>query len=119
MKKDELKSGMSIMLRDGRKGLLVDVDGCLAIQYEDSWDEISYYSYDLTSTRPFVNGKDFDIVAVYKCGCGACLIRENLCLKDNLIWERKEPTEITMQEIADKFGIPINDLKIKKANYER
>ena len=30
-----------------------------------------------------------------------------------LVWERKE-VELTMQEIADKFGIDVNQLKIKK-----
>lgn len=28
------------------------------------------------------------------------------------VW--KKPTELTMQEIADKFGIPVEQLKIKK-----
>ena len=31
-----------------------------------------------------------------------------------LVWERKEEVELTMQEIADKFGIDVNQLKIKK-----
>jgi glycine/serine hydroxymethyltransferase len=30
-----------------------------------------------------------------------------------LVWERKE-VELTMQQIADKFGIDVNQLKIKK-----
>ena len=38
------------------------------------------------------------------------------CIHDThltLVWERKE-IELTMQEIADKFGINVNQLKIKK-----
>jgi hypothetical protein len=32
----------------------------------------------------------------------------------DLIWERKEFVEITMDQIAEKFGIPVEQLKIKK-----
>jgi hypothetical protein len=31
---------------------------------------------------------------------------------DNIIWEM--PRELTMQEIANKFGIPVEQLRIKK-----
>lgn len=30
----------------------------------------------------------------------------------NIVWEK--PTELTMQEIADKFGIPVESLRIKE-----
>lgn len=32
---------------------------------------------------------------------------------DNVIWEK--PVELTMQEIADKFGIPVEQLRIKES----
>ena len=31
-----------------------------------------------------------------------------------LVWEKSEGVELTMQQIADKFGIDVNQLKIKK-----
>jgi len=30
------------------------------------------------------------------------------------IWERKEETILTMKEIANKFGVPVESLKIKQ-----
>lgn len=31
-----------------------------------------------------------------------------------LVWEKPKEVELTMQEIADKFGIDMNRLRIKK-----
>jgi hypothetical protein len=31
-----------------------------------------------------------------------------------LLWERKKEVELTMDEIAKKFGVPVENLKIKK-----
>jgi len=31
-----------------------------------------------------------------------------------LLWERKEVVELTMDEIAKKFGVPVGNLKIRK-----
>lgn len=31
-----------------------------------------------------------------------------------LVWEKPKEVELTMQQIADKFGIDVNQLKIKK-----
>lgn len=39
------------------------------------------------------------------CGCNSYL---------TLVWEKSKEVELTMQQIADKFGIDVNQLKIKK-----
>lgn len=39
------------------------------------------------------------------------------CIQDNyltLVWEKPKEVELTMQQIADKFGIDVDQLKIKK-----
>lgn len=39
------------------------------------------------------------------------------CIHDymlTLVWEKPKEVELTMQQIADKFGIDVNELKIKK-----
>lgn len=39
------------------------------------------------------------------------------CIQDHrltLVWEKPKEVELTMQQIADKFGIDVNQLKIKK-----
>ena len=40
MRKSELKSGMSVKLRNGEKGLIVDVLGKKTIQYENNWNNL-------------------------------------------------------------------------------
>ena len=40
-----------------------------------------------------------------------------ICIQEHyltLVWEKPKETELTMQQIADKFGIDVNQLKIKK-----
>lgn len=41
-------------------------------------------------------------------------LRLNLPTFHKIIFERKEFTEVTMDEIAKKFGVPVEQLKIKK-----
>ena len=47
--------------------------------------------------------------------CAPMTLHDSGCFHDftSVVWERKE-VELTMQEIADKFGIDVNQLKIKK-----
>lgn len=53
-----------------------------------------------------------NINKVYQIDKPGCLHKLwNSCL--TLVWERKE-VELTMQQIADKFGISVDQLKIKK-----
>lgn len=58
---------------------------------------------------------ELEIYKVYKIKGKTYL--ENLLTNPNmleLIWEKPIEVELTMQEIADKFGIPVEQLKIKK-----
>lgn len=98
--KDYLKPGYVIENKKGNKHVLTqDVHGnVFGVQLGKTLHWTS-----LTSTE--------DIVAVYQIDCPS-----NLHLLDtNLtkVWERKE-VELTMQEIADMFGISVDQLKIKK-----
>ena len=54
------------------------------------------------------------ITRVYSI-CAPMTLHDSGCFHDftSVVWERKE-VELTMQEIADKFGIDVNQLKIKK-----
>ena len=98
--KDYLKPGYVVENKKGNKHVLTqDVHGnVFGVQLGKTLHWTS-----LTSTE--------DIVAVYQIDCPS-----NLHLLDTdltKVWERKE-VELTMQEIADKFGIDVNQLKIKK-----
>lgn len=53
------------------------------------------------------------ITAVYQINTPGNLHMKNWKNHATKVWERKE-VELTMQEIADKFGIDVNQLKIKK-----
>ena len=109
MQKSDLKSGMSFKLRNGQMGLIVDVFGKRIIQLENNWVDLNKgYNQDLISYD------EWDIMEVYGFFYNDCVIRKNLCKPGNLIWKREEVTELTMQEIADKFGISINSLRIKE-----
>ena len=112
MQKSNLKSGMSVKLRNGQIGLIVDVFGKKIIQYENNWCDLEEYNQDLKVTA--TNYNEWDIMEVYSIPNYECVVRKNLCKPKHLIWRRKELIELTMQEIADKFGIPINSLRIKE-----
>lgn len=114
MQKSDFKSGMSVKLRNGEKGLIVDVNNIKIIQYVDDWDNLNTsYTTDLKYSNSNLTG--YDIMEVYNISEYSCVRRDCLCKECNLIWRRVEKfKEITMQEIADKFGVSINDLRIKK-----
>ena len=100
MKKSDLKDGMICKLRDGHKCLFLK-DKLYRI-IDDSFLCLSLFS---TLNENLINkggvGKTWDIVEVQ-------------WLEGEVIWQREEPTELTMQEIADKFNIEVTNLKIKK-----
>ena len=112
MQKTDLKSGMSVKLRNGQMGLIVDVFGKKIIQFENNWANFDEnYNQDLKAVNADIR---WDITEVYRILDYDCVIRKNLCKPENLKWKREEQKELTMQEIADKFGIPISALRIKK-----
>jgi len=114
MQKSNIKSGMSVKLRAGQMGLIVDVFGKRIIQFENNWENLDEnYNQDLIKIIPDTCD-DWDIMEVYSIPNYDSVIRKNLCKPENLIWRRREPIEITMQEIADKFGVSINSLRIKE-----
>ena len=113
MQKSNIKSGMSVKLGNGEIGLVIGIDGREIIQFENSWIDIdNEYNQDLKLITTKYD--DWDIMEVYRILNYDSVIRKNLCKPGNLIWRREEQKELTMQEIADKFGISINSLRIKE-----
>lgn len=72
---------------------------------------IDKYNLDIEYIRNFTK-----IRKVYKILYPSLLNALLNTLNDNLtlIWEKPRETELTMQEIAAKFGITVEQLKIKK-----
>jgi hypothetical protein len=101
--KDYLKPGYVVEYDDGVRCILTqDVHGNVfgvEIHNDQCWATLTDLSH---------------IVAVYQITSPSNLhYRALFDSSTKKIWERKE-VELTMQEIADKFGIDVNQLKIKK-----
>lgn len=101
--KDYLKPGYVIEYEDGHPHVIVqDVHGnVFGIEIGNS----QYWTS--------LDGTLDNIIAVYQIDSPSNLhmkFRRNHLTK---VWERKE-VELTMQEIADKFGVDVKNLRIKK-----
>jgi hypothetical protein len=102
--KDYLKPGYVVEYDDGDRCVLTqDVHGNvfgIGIGKTTSWDSLFYPE---------------GIVAVYQINKPTNLhrvdVRSSVVTK---VWEKPKEVELTMQQIADKFGIDVNQLKIKK-----
>lgn len=108
MKKSDLKPGMVIEYANCEKRLVVTINAELYLISRASFMNIKSYNEDLIcNSDPKLN-----IVKVYQPKEAASLSTLLQC--DNCIWARPKEIVLTMQEIADKFGIPVEQLKIKK-----
>lgn len=108
MKKSDLKPGMVIEYANGERRLVIEFNNKLALLGDVGWDNLTNHTSDLEC----VITKNCTINKVYKPqdirGLSFLLKIEHPC-----IWERKS-VELTMEEIAEKFGINVEQLKIKK-----
>lgn len=108
MKKSDLKPGMVVEYADGDKRLVTTINDSLFLMSECAFATLESFNEDLTC-----NGySGMDIVKVYQPKEPSSLGTLFECKK--CIWERQKETVLTMQEIADKFGIPVEQLKIKQ-----
>lgn len=102
--KDYLKPGYVIEYDDGLRFVITqDVHGNnfgLQIGASIMWDSLGRLDY---------------IVKVYQIDRPGAL--HKTFIHDThltLVWEKPKEVELTMQQIADKFGVDVNQLKIKK-----
>ena len=108
MKKSDLKPGMVVEYANGEKRLVVTINAELYLISRGAFADVKSFKEDLTCD----NNSDINIVKVYQPKEAASLITLFEC--KNCIWERPKEVVLTMQEIADKFGIPVEQLRIKK-----
>lgn len=116
--KKDLKTGMVVKTRNNTVFLVVD-DKLISV---GGFMRLTEYNDDLTvideSDSNIQSG--FDIMEVYDkvdgwgfgFSRGLYYVAEKKCGK--LVWKRKKIKEVTMQEIADKLNIPVDELRIKK-----
>lgn len=97
MTRDDLKDGMICEQRDG--SLMMWLNGALI--GEEQW--CSGTGHDLKNIH---GNKGLDIVKVYKTKAYKLSdILSQKCLI--LIWERKEPKEMTLEDIERELGYPV------------
>ena len=71
---------------------------------------IAYNKYSWDTVKNFIKRYSSKIISIYD------LTSDELggLYSGKILWEKPKEVELTMQEIADKFGIPVEQLKIKK-----
>ena len=102
----EIKAGMVIKTKEDNAiytyvvfPLLNNTLGVMAYN-KTRWDTI----------EDFITFKYSKIIAIYDL----IPAKSNFLYTGKLLWDKSKEVELTMQEIADKFGIPVEQLKIKK-----
>ena len=103
----EIKTGMVIKTKEENNviytyivfPLLNNTLGVMAYD-KTSWDTI----------ENFITFKYSKIIAIYDL----IPAKSNFLYTGKLLWDKSKEVELTMQEIADKFGVPVEQLKIKK-----
>ena len=113
--KSDLESGMHIKLRkedDWRIVLLGTYEGDILLNEEgDDYLYLKDYNEDLTDQFD----SQFDIVQVVR-PCPRDILspgRWSVCRPDYL-YNREDTVEVSMEEIAEKFGVDVKRLRIKE-----
>ena len=111
----DLKVGMLIENRGGERYIVAEtIDGQLIGTNEDGFTELKNYNADMTFMWKGGEYRYCDIIKVYSKPKRNIKFYTYDTTNRDLLFQRKEPKELTMQEIADKFNIPVDQLKIKK-----
>lgn len=108
MRKSDLKLGMVVEYANGDRRLIAVINDELYLIGRHMFAIVKSFNDDLTYDRD----TKINIVKVYQPREAVSF--SSLLDCKNCIWERPKEIVLTMQEIADKFGIPVEQLKIKK-----
>ena len=112
--KSDLKTGMVVEYRNGSRRLVLrDYQGTGEdILIGTGWRSFDNYTENLTDGG---GDKDFDIMKVYAASdyCGTLHLLDKKCCEYKVVWERKEIKEVTLEQVAEKFGVPVDQLRIK------
>jgi hypothetical protein len=114
MKKQDIQLGMVVEYHCGKKALVISVNDEVLFSDNNGYMRLKEYNDDLLVIDRHNDSDKWDIDKVFKVTLGCSI---DTMLKGNflkLLWERQKEVELTMDEIAEKFGIPVKNLKIKK-----
>ncbi len=114
MKKQDIQLGMVVEYRCGKRALVISVNDEILFSDNDGYMRLKDYDNDLLVIDRHNDSDNWDIDKIFKVtlGCSIDTMLNGNFLK--LLWERQKEVELTMDEIAEKFGIPVENLKIKK-----
>ena len=114
MKKQDIKLGMVIEYHCGKRALVISVNDEILFSDNDGFMRLKDYNDDLLVIERHDTTDMWDIDKIFKVTveCSIDTMLKGCFLK--LLWERQKEVELTMDEIAEKFGIPVKNLKIKK-----
>ncbi len=102
-----LHSGDIVELRDGEMGIVIDTRIGKLIQFENSYTEVISFDENLKAVTTM-----YDIIKIQRISLGMQII-PMYCKEAPVIWERKEPKEITLQELIEKAGYKAGEIKVK------
>ena len=114
MEKQDIQLGMVVEYHCGKKALVISVNDEVLFSDNNGYMRLKDYDDNLLVVDRHSDSGKWDIDKVFKVtlGCSLDTMLRGAFLK--LLWERQKEIELTMDEIADKFGIPVKNLKIKK-----
>lgn len=110
-KKSDLKPGMVVEYDDGRRRIVLkDSNDNLFLASDNCICSLISFNNNLINERH----SDLTINKIYEIDsiCNIDCILEGEYLK--LIWERPQTVELTLQEIAEKFNVPVETIRIKE-----
>ena len=103
MKKQDLKTGMLVQVRNGDVYMVIND----ILVRDGAWQPLGFLDNDL---KCIDNQDEFDIVKVSKVLDGYLLMPTNWNeerLNNNLLWEREETKKMTVSEIQKELGYKI------------
>lgn len=107
--KDDLKPGMVVKISNNETFLVIDTVSGLYLTNATGYVQLEQYTLDLINT----NDSEYNIESVYIPNtCDIKLLFKEAFLTK--IWQRK--TTVTLEEIAEKFGIDPSMLCIEMSN---
>lgn len=114
MKKQDIQLGMVVEYHCGKRALVISVNDEVLFSNSNGYMRLEDYNDDLLVINRHDDTDKWDIDKIFKVtmGCSIDAMLKGYFLKP--LWERQNEVELTMDEIAEKFGIPVKNLKIKK-----
>lgn len=103
---DMIKDGMVVEIRNGSRWLKVSDT---LISTNGNYEPLKKYNNDLTH----ISNDEFDITKVFKIQSTYMCLPTNLSSINNnaIIWQKKEPKEMTIAQIEEALGYTIKVIK--------